>query len=247
MNGVSVFLRIDFCFFRLRYLQAAFYAVQFSVFDKFRARLLEVKENSRINALLSDIKDPIVIAYPCLASAFAAAYNKRNAAIQIFPHIDRTEKRLAGDVFVLCVNGIENREAGITFLLVFDSAGESNVIPAAVPVGGFAFFKANDAFGDYCEFQIIARSYHIPTFASPKIRFRKKKIGGHTGIDTSAGRDFIFAGARFTYRQIKIFVFLYLGRILFERCVSAVNVAVAASLGIFNTSVPRIPNNIHSV
>ena len=246
-DKVMANLVVDVSLVGLAELVASWNAEHFSVFDEMSTCLMKTKRNVFGNALLPDVKYPVVIAWPCIHSRLSANRYFLNRFIQIRGEVNGGENGRDDDALVLDGERQKNGQTIIDHFLIFHCASHNDIVITLAPVVGHTFHETVDAFGEKEKPEIAPLFHHPPAFGSPLVCIFQEEVGGETSEDYLAALNLPRLVAFPLHRQVEIarLAALAARNLAAVHLILTVNVTVFAPSANLGAAVPRIPVGIY--
>ncbi len=204
---------------------------------------MKAERHIRRNALLPDVKYPVIITDPRFSAGFSTNGNLFDIPAEIPRNIQRFQQWSANNGTMLYRKRQKYRQPEIRAFLVFHRAADEYIIVSASPVRRKALFQTVDALGEKIEPAIASLPHHLPAFLPPAIGVGKQKVRRKAGHYHLSRCDFVASVAPFLQREPEA-----AGPAAQTAClrgaihlVLPVNITVFAPRADFRATVPGIP------
>lgn len=226
---------------RLRMLPLAGDAIQSAVLYQPGTGLVKPERSAGLDALPSDIDDPLVAACSRFAARLPADAYLLYAAVEPAPYVEMRQQRCADDYPVAYWQRCEYGQPQIGLPLILDRTADRHILVALAPVGGEQIGQPRDTLGKEHELQVATQRHHLPALVAPRVGLFEQEVGGKAGIYHLSAADLEASRAVAARRQIERRSAPRHAAVGTPLGVLPIDVAVETPFADLAASVPRVP------
>ena len=160
---------------------AAWYAVCFTILDELCPRLVEMKGNIRLDALVPNGENPRIVAWACMLPRFASYTHFLDASVKIGREINGSNQWCNDNTLVFDGQRFEDRQSVIGHLLVLYRAAYQHIVITVSPIIGHALHETVDTLGEEIEPEVAPPLNHQPALLTPLVSISEQEVGSETG------------------------------------------------------------------